>query len=75
MEVIFDFSELCGRIITRYGNYAKFAEIIGMSRAQLSERLNNKRPFKPDEIYLICSPEVLDIAPTDVGRYFLTPKV
>lgn len=75
MDVIFDFSELCGRIIARFGNYAKFAESIGMSRSQLSERLKNKRPFKPDEIYLICSPEVLDIAPKDIGRYFLTPKV
>ena len=75
MDVIFDFSELCGRIIARYGNYAKFAEAIDMSRAQLSERLKNKRPFKPDEIYLICSPKVLDIAPTEIGRYFLTPKV
>lgn len=75
MDVIFDFSELCGRIIARYGSYAKFAEAIGMSRAQLSERLGNKRPFKPDEIYLICSPEVLDIAPEYIGRYFLTPKV
>lgn len=75
MEVIFDFSELCGRIIARYGNYASFADSIGMSRAQLSERLKNKRPFKPEEIHLICSPEVLDIASIDIGRYFLTPKV
>lgn len=75
VSVIFDFSELCGRIITRYGSYAKFAEDIGMSRAQLSERLNNKRQFKPDEICLICSPDVLDIDPTEIGRYFLTPKV
>ena len=75
MIVIFDFSELKGRIIARYGDYAKFAEAIGMSRAQLSERLNNKRPFKPEEIYLICSPEVLDIPATEIGRYFLTPKV
>ena len=75
MDIIFDFSELCGKIIARYGNYANFADAIGMSRAQLSERLKNKRPFKPDEIYFISSPEVLDIATEDIGRYFLTPKV
>ena len=75
MEVIFDFSELCGRIIARYGTYARFASAIGMSRSQLSERLRSKRPFKPDEIILICSPEILDIAPASIGRYFLTPKV
>ena len=75
MIVCFDFSELCGRIITRYGNYAKFAETIGLSRAQLSERLNSKRPFKPEEIYLICSPEVLDIPLAEIGRFFYTVKV
>ena len=75
MDVIFDFSELCGRIVARYGNYAKFADAIGMSRAQLSERLNNKRPFKPEEIVEICSPEILNILDTEIGRYFFTPKV
>ena len=75
MDVKFDFSELCGRIIARYGNYANFADAINMSRAQLSERLKNKRPFKPEEIHRISSPKILDIAPTEIGRYFLTPKV
>lgn len=75
MDLIFDFSELCGRIIARYGNYAKFADAIGMSRAQLSERLNNKRPFKPEEIVFICSPDILNIPDTEIGSYFFTPKV
>lgn len=75
MPVVFDFSELCGRIVTRYGNYANFAEAVGLSRAQLSERLRNKRQFKPEETYLICSEDVLDIPPEEIGRYFFTPKV
>lgn len=75
MPVIFDFSELCGRIISRYGNYANFATAVGLSRAQLSERLRNKRPFKPDTIVAICAPEVLDIPAEQIGQYFFTPKV
>lgn len=75
MHVIFDFSELCGRIIARYGNYANFAEAADLSRAQLSERLRNKRRFKPDEIYAISAPEVLNIPATEIGKYFFTPKV
>ena len=75
MPVIFDFSELRGRIIARYGSYANFAHAIGLSRAQLSERLRNKRPFKPDEITTICSPSVLNIPIELIGRYFFTPKV
>lgn len=75
MPVIFDYSELCGRIITRYGNYANFAEAVEMSRAQLSERLRNKRHFKLDEIYVMCAPEILDIPSQEIGRYFFKPKV
>lgn len=75
MPIVFNFSELCGRIIARYGSYAKFALAIDLSRPQLSERLRNKRPFKPEEIYMICSPEVLDIPAEKIGHYFFTPKV
>lgn len=75
MPIVFDFSELCGRIITRFGSYAKFADAAQLSRAQLSERLNNKRRFRPDEIVLISSREVLDIPAADIGKYFFTPKV
>lgn len=69
----FDFSELRGRIIAKYGTCAAFAEAINRSRAQLSDRLNGKINFQLDEIYLIC--DLLDISATDIGRYFLTPKV
>lgn len=75
MPVIFDFSELCGRIVARFRNYANFAEAAGLSRAQLSERLRNKRPFKPEEIHRICAPEVLDIPAPEIGKYFFTLKV
>ena len=75
MPNIFDFSELRGRIITRFGNYATFAEAIGLSRAQVSERLNGIRAWKPEEIPIICDPQVLDIPPHEIGKYFFTPKV
>ena len=75
MAVIFDFSELIGRIIARYGNRGNFARAIGLSEAQLSDRLRNKTAFKPDEIILICTPKILDIPDTQIGRYFFTPKV
>lgn len=75
MPVIFDFNELRGRIIARFRNYANFAKAVDLSRAQLSERLQSKRPFKPDEIHRICAPEVLDIPAPEIGKYFFTPKV
>lgn len=75
MGIVFDFRELKGRIIARYGNCGNFAKAINMSRSQISDRLNNKIQFRPEEIYIICAPDVLDIPEAEIGRYFLTPKV
>ena len=74
-RTVFDFSKLRGRIIEKYGKYDVFAKAIGLSPAQLCDRLNNKIQFKPCEIYLIASAEVLDIPGAEIHRYFLTPKV
>lgn len=73
VRVLFDFSELRGRIVARFGSCEAFAKAIDLSKAQLSDRLNNKVPFKPSEIPLIC--KLLDIAKEEIGRYFFTPKV
>ena len=73
--MVFDFSKLRGRIIEKYGRYEALAQAVNMSQAQLSDRLNNKVDFKPDEIYLLSSEEILDIPCAEIHRYFLTPKV
>ena len=73
MPIVFDYSELKGRIISRYGNYAPLAKAAGLSRAQLSERLNNKVNFKPEDICILCG--LLGIAAEEIGKYFFTPKV
>lgn len=75
MAVLFDFSKLRGRIIEYYGSFAAFAEVVGLSRPQLSGRLHNKIPFKPEEVCLICSAEVLNIPGEEIHLYFFTPKV
>lgn len=74
-RVLFDFSELRGLIIAKYNTCAAFAKEAGMSRAALSQRLNNSVSFQPDEMHRIASPELLDIPASEIGRYFLTPKV
>lgn len=75
MPIEFDFSALRGRIIEKYGSYANFAKAVRIPRAALSGRLNNKIQFKPDEIYQISDPCVLDIESELIGKYFFTPKV
>ena len=74
-KMLFDFSALRGLIIERYGSFGAFADAIEMPRDALSSRLNNKIRFKPEEIYLICEPEVLDIPEAGIRKYFFTPKV
>lgn len=75
MGTEFDFSELRGRIIAKFGNNAAFAKAWGRSTASLSGKLNSRVAFKPEDIFEICSPELLDIPPAEIGRYFFTPKV
>ena len=68
---VFDFSELLGRIIAKYGTRSAFAEAIGMKENVLSSRLRNKTVFTPTETLRIC--ELLDIQPADIPRFFYTP--
>lgn len=73
--MVFDFSKLDGKITEKYGNRKKFCTAINMKQAALSSRMNNKVPFRPEEIILICSPIVLDIPHTNIGEYFFRLKV
>lgn len=72
---MFDYSELRGRMIAKFGTCAACAKAVGMSRSQMSDRLSGKINFQLDEIYDLCDPSVLNISATEIGRYFLTPKV
>lgn len=69
---VFDFSELLGLIIAKYGSRAAFAKAMGMKETVLSGRLLNKTNFTPDEILQAC--ELLGIPLTDIHRFFYTLK-
>lgn len=71
----FDFRDLSGRIVSRFGTRRAFAAAAGFSESALSARLNNLVPFKPEEIKRICAPELLDIPDQEVTRYFFTLEV
>lgn len=71
----FDFSKLQGRIVEKYGTRSAFAAAAGFTESALSNRLNNKIHFDPEEIYNICLPDCLDIAPAEIPTYFFKPKV
>lgn len=70
----YDYSKLCGKIIEKFGTYRDFAKAIGIAEYTLSMRLNNKSPWKQDEIENSC--EVLGIKKSkDVNAYFFTKNV
>lgn len=69
----FDFSKLLGRIIEKFGTRSAFATALEVADSALSNRLNNKTYFDPDEICRAC--DLLDLAPSDIPVYFFTVKV
>ncbi len=69
----FDYSELEGRIVTKFGSRKRFAKELGISNSNLSMLLNNKTRWTPDKIYK--AQQILEIAPDAVTLYFFTPKV
>lgn len=52
--MVFDYQELRGAIIGKYGSYSKFAEQLGISENCLSRKLNNKNAFTSYEMSKIC---------------------
>ncbi len=69
----FNYSELEGRIITKFGSRKKFAKALGTSSGALSMLLNNKTKWTSDKIYR--AQQLLEIEPETVSAYFFTPKV
>ena len=72
---MYDYSKLCGRIIEKYGSRMAFAKAVGIGVSALSDRLNNKTPFRQSEIRKIASADFLDIPETEIGTYFFTLSV
>ena len=68
----FDFNELLGRIVAKYGSRAAFAKAMGMKETVLSNRLLCKTYFTPDETLRAC--ELLGIPLDEIPRFFYTLK-
>ena len=66
----FDFSDLRGRITSKYKTQGAFAAAMGLKESALSARLNNGVAFKADEIKLAA--QLLDIPDGEINKYFFT---
>lgn len=69
----YDYRKLIGKIAEVTGTKADFAVAIGMNRATLTQKLNNRVAFSQQEIDRACS--VLGIEVSDIPVYFFTPDV
>lgn len=47
---VYDYSKLKGLIKEKFGTLSNYADYIGISHTSLNERLNNRLPFKQNEI-------------------------
>lgn len=66
--MIYNYSKLLGRIKECGLTQEQLANEIGINKATLSAKLNNKFSFNSDEMDAIC--RVLDISPEEIGSYF-----
>jgi hypothetical protein len=71
-KIKFDHSKLRGRIAEKFGSQAVFVRHIDRCSSWLSNRLRGKVHFTDEDIYLLSSPENLDIPDAEIPAYFFT---
>lgn len=71
--MVFDFSRLRGRIVTKYGTCDNFAAAMNRSKVWMSTRLNNTVQWRSAEIREAAA--LLEIPDEEIPAYFLTLKV
>lgn len=69
--MIWDYSKLRGKIREIYVTDEAFADAMGKSRANISQKLNNHVPFTQREMYKAC--EVLRVDFTEIYSLFFCP--
>lgn len=64
----FKYAKLRGRIVEKFGTMDAFATELGISKTQLSKKMNGRAGFSQSDI--IKSSQLLDIDLNDVGSFF-----
>ena len=72
---MFDYRDLIGRIIAKFGSRRAFAKAVGRSENTISKKLKGKMAITTDDIVKWSSEEFLDIDNADIPKYFFTEKV
>ena len=69
----YDYSKLTGRIVEKFGTRTEFAVKMNISNHTLSQKLNNKIPWKQTEMERAS--KLLDIPLSDIQLYFFAIEV
>lgn len=70
---MFDYSDLIGLIIAKYGSRKRFAQAAGMAPSSLSMKLRGNTAWSTDEI--AKAKELLGFPSEAIVKYFFTRKV
>ena len=71
----FDYSDLIGRIIAKFGSRRAFAKAARLSENTISKKLSGKVPITKADVEKWSRKELLDIAVQDIPAYFFKIKV
>lgn len=66
--LVYDYSKLKGRIVEKLGTQGAFAEQMNMTGVAVSKRLNNKIPWRQEEIEKAA--EILGIRENEILKFF-----
>ncbi len=69
----YDYSKLSGKITEKFKTQAAFANALGITERTLSHKMNCKKFWKQNEMFLAC--DLLDIPVNEISTYFFTAKV
>lgn len=73
MAIEYDYSKLRGRIIEKFGSQSAFAKALGISFVTVSNKMNQKSGFGPEDIEAWS--KLLDIDFRDYGIFYFSRKV
>jgi len=65
---MFDYSELCSRILRKFGNFVRFSKETGKSTRWLLFRLSGEKPMNIEDMDFLKS--ALNISDADVSNVF-----
>lgn len=68
----YDYAKLSGKIVEKCGTQAVFAEKMGLSERSVSLKLNNKVPWKQQEIY--AAKQILGLTQGELYACFFSKK-